>query len=164
MFRLSLLAFMSLWFSAASLAQEDAPPLSSTAAEALEQCLAQDDIETCTGAWVAPCSEDALTTVDILACYAPELAFWETRLSTALVELEQIYVELDQFDDATRALAPRLEIYQEQWEAWRAAKCGFEYDKFRGGSLGRITHVDCQLTETSTRVAELRALLEEAGL
>lgn len=164
MFRLSLLAFMSLWFSAASLAQEVAPLLSSTADETLEQCLAHDDVETCTGAWVAPCSEDALTTVDILACYAPELAFWETRLSAVLVDLEQLYVELDQFEDATRALAPRLEIYQEQWEAWRAAKCGFEYDKFRGGSLGRITHADCQLTETSQRIVELGELLDEAGL
>lgn len=164
MSRLSLLAVMSFWFSAASLAQGGALEPVESPDEVLEHCLVHSDVETCTGAWVAPCSEDALTTVEMLACYAPELAFWETQLSATMAELEQLYVELDQFDDGARALAPRLEIYQEQWEAWRAAKCGFEYDKFRGGSLGRITHADCQLTETSLRIFELRELLEKAGL
>ena len=163
MLRLFLLAVIGVWGIPGSLAQPD-EPISSDADAMLEQCLAGADVDTCAGIWVSQCSETAFTTVEILGCYQPEIEFWETYLSKALLELEQLYLEQDQFEDASRALAPRLSVYQKDWEAWRAAKCGFEYDKFRGGSLGRITHIDCQLTETAKRVEELQSMLEEAGL
>jgi len=100
----------------------------------------------------------------MLACLAPEIEFWETRLQATLDALRALYVEHDAYDDPVRALAPRLDAYQAQWVTWRDAKCGFEYDKFRGGSMGRITGADCRLYETARRSMELQDLIEEVGL
>lgn len=120
--------------------------------------------EACIGVSVAPCATDALTTVEMLSCLMPEIEAWESRLQTALDALRDLYAEQDADDDPARSLAPRLDTYQAQWRTWRDAKCGFDYDKFRGGSLGRITSADCRLDETARRVFELEDLIEEAGL
>ena len=162
MVRLFLFALIGLSINTSSLAQEEAPAIES-ADEMLERCLSNSNVEACSGVWVEHCLKDALTTVDILGCYAPELDFWEAQLSSELGELDQLFTEQDEFEEPIRALAPRLKTYQEQWLAWRATKCGFEYEKFRGGSMGRITHADCQLSETANRVAEIRSLREDAG-
>lgn len=119
--------------------------------------------EDCIGVSVAPCATDALTTVEMLSCLMPEIEVWESRLQTTLDALRDLYAEQDADDDPARALAPRLDAYQAQWRTWRDAKCGFEYDKFRGGSLGRITSADCRLDETARRVFELEDLIEDAG-
>lgn len=140
----------------------------STATKMVQSCLEQaahgEANETsCIGVSVSPCSADALTTVEMLSCLAPEASVWETRMSAALETLGAAYSEQDTFEEPARALAPRLRIYQDQWLIWRDAKCGFEHDKFRGGSLGRIASADCRLETTARRSLELEELAEEAA-
>lgn len=147
----------------------DAPITTASPAALVEDCLSEADQgmrarDTCIGVSVIPCSTDALTTVDMLGCLAPEAEVWETRLQTALDALRAVYFEQDAYEDPVRALAPRLDAYQAQWIIWRDAKCEFEYDKFRGGSMGRITRADCRLDETARRTLELEDLIAEAGL
>ena len=161
MARLSLLVLIGFWINTFSFAQQEAP---TAVDEVLEQCLANADVGSCAGVWVEQCLDDALTTVDVLNCYSTELSFWEARMSDHLAELEGLYAEQDMHEDASRALAPRLVVYQARWREWRAAKCAFEYDKFRGGSIGRITLADCQLGETAQRVEKIQSLREEAGV
>ena len=105
----------------------------------------------------------AVTTVDMLECYVSETEYWENRVTVTFAALSEVYRLQDEDDEPVRALLPRLENVQAQWRQWRDAKCGFEYDKFRGGSLGRVVSVDCRLQETAERVLELEDLLEEAN-
>lgn len=118
----------------------------------------------CIGASVAACTEDAMTTVDMLGCIEPELIAWEERLNDTYYELLGVYQDQDADDDPARAVAPRLEQVQSTWTEWRNAKCGLEYDKFRGGSMGRLTRANCYLEETALRSLDLQSLLEEARL
>lgn len=171
--RLLFLSALCMTSIGAALAQSDdiadAPITTPSPAAQVEVCLSEADQamrarDTCIGVSVIPCSTDALTTVDMLGCLAPETEVWETRVLTALEALRAVYAEQDAYEDPLRALAPRLDAYQANWIIWRDAKCGFEYDKFRGGSMGRITRVDCRLDETARRALELEGLIEEAGL
>lgn len=140
----------------------------STPAELVQSCLEQaalgdGDRTSCIGISVSPCTANALTTVEMLSCLTPEIAVWESRMNAGLKALDVTYAEQDEFEDPVRALGPRLLVYQEQWLAWRDAKCGFEHDTFRGGSLGRIAGADCRLELTAKRVLELEDLAEEAS-
>lgn len=168
-----LLISLAVWAAPIAVVQaQSIDPLAQAAgdplpARQLASCLEDADQgarESCIGISVAACTAEALTTVDMLGCLAPETEIWEARLSAAFDALRAVYVEQDGYDDPARALAPRLEAYQAQWTAWREAKCGFEYDKFRGGSMGRIASADCRLEETARRALELEDLIAEAGL
>lgn len=147
-----------------------APAIGEESAEApapeaiIDDCLGQPGVQredACIGVVAGACLVDALTTVEMLACFVPELEVWESRMMVAYEQLRVVYAEQDVDEDPVRALAPRLESVQTQWSAWRDAKCGFEYDQYRGGSLGRITHADCRLTETAQRALDLEASLSE---
>lgn len=150
-------------------AQEAAGAVETSSPEqAMEACLGSAEMElqsseTCIGTLVSACLSSAITTVDMLECYAPETEYWEGRMAVTFAGLSEAYQSQDQEDDPLRALVPRLEAVQAQWEVWRDANCGFEYDKFRGGSLGRVVSADCHLQETAERTLELEDLLEEAA-
>jgi uncharacterized protein YecT (DUF1311 family) len=170
-----LLALLALWTSAIGTVHaqpsdpSDASNTSPSPAILLETCLnnaanGERPREACIGISLEQCTSDALTTVDMLGCLAPETEVWEARLDIAFAALRAVYVEQDADEDPARALAPRLDVYQSQWSMWRDARCGFEYDKFRGGSLGRITSADCRLVEAARRALELEDLIEERGL
>ncbi len=140
---------------------------STSATDAIAECLKDsqsqnENQERCIGITVQACSQVAVSTVDILGCLQPEIDAWDTRLQSTYAQLVLVYSEQDAHEDPIRALAPRLEVVQEQWRVWRGAKCGFAYDMFRGGSLGRITAANCQLEETALRTLELDVLLAEA--
>lgn len=142
------------------LAEPDAPEVM------IEDCLSQpgpglEREVACIGVMTGACLVDAITTVEMLGCYAPETDVWETRMMTAYEQLRAAYAEQDADEDPVRALAPRLESVQAQWSAWRDAKCGFQYDQYRGGSLGRIALADCRLSETAQRALDLEALLSD---
>lgn len=131
-------------------------------AECLDSALAEiRSSDSCIGTLTSACLSSAITTVDMIDCYGPETEFWETRMMSAYAELSEAYHRQDEEDDPIRALVPRLEHVQTQWAHWRDAKCGFENDKFRGGSLGRVVSTDCRLQETAERALELEELLEE---
>lgn len=168
-----LLILLGIWAAPIGAAQaQSIDPLDQAAgdpspASQVASCLedaGQGARETCIGTSVATCTAEALTTVDMLGCLAPETEIWEARLAAAFGALRAVYVEQDGYADPARALAPRLDAYQAQWTTWREARCGFEYDKFRGGSMGRIVSADCRLHETARRALELEDLIEEAGL
>ena len=139
-----------------------------TPAQMVEGCLTdaeQNDRDPglCIGVSVRDCAENVLSTVDTIACIQPEFSVWNSRMDEAYQALSNVYAEQDAEDDPIRALAPRLDMLQRQWISWRDAKCGFEYDKYRGGSMGRVTSADCHLHETALRVLELATMLEEAS-
>ena len=120
--------------------------------------------DNCIGTYTGACVSTAFTTADMVGCVSSEAEVWEARMSAAYEVLLDVYGEQDADEDKIWALAPRLETLQDQWADWRAAKCGFAYAKFRGGSMGRITGANCHLDETANRVFELEILLEEARL
>ena len=134
----------------------------------LETCLSDAEQgetreESCIGVSVAACLEEAFSTVDMLACIDPELTYWDDRLNDTYRSLYAEYAEQDTADDFSPiVLAPTLREVQRVWITWRDAKCSLEYDKYRGGSMGRITGADCHLQETAERALELEYLLEEA--
>lgn len=134
----------------------------------LDTCLADvatggSTEESCIGVSVYACLNDALTTADMLACIEPELAYWDARLNESYRTLYAVYSEQDTADGFSPIkLAPRLRDVQRVWIDWRDAKCGLAYDKYRGGTMGRITGADCHLQETAERALELEELLEEA--
>lgn len=145
---------------------EETPEKSATPEAIVDHCLNQSAPgqareAACIGVVAGACLVDAITTVEMLGCFAPELEVWESRMTVAYDQLRLLYTEQDADEDPVRALAPRLESVQEQWSVWRDAKCGFEYDQYRGGSLGRIAHADCRLSETALRALDLEALLSE---
>lgn len=168
---MSITCSLSLLGIGAALAQ-DTPSLMSeldTPKALVEDCLARADAgevtpESCIGTYANICAFTAFSTVDMLGCMSSETEIWEARLAKRFVALLEVYTLQDMDEDPIWALAPRLENTQAQWLAWRDAKCGFEYDKFRGGSMGRIMGADCRLDETAKRVFELEMLLEEAAL
>ncbi|MEL6861844.1 MAG: lysozyme inhibitor LprI family protein [Pseudomonadota bacterium] len=135
----------------------------------VEDCLARAETgevtqDSCIGTYANICAFTAFSTVDMLGCMSSEADVWEVRLAERYEALLEVYAAQDAFEDPIWALAPRLENAQAQWRDWRDAKCGFEYDKFRGGSMGRITGANCRLDETAKRALELETLLEEAQL
>ena len=155
--------------SAMGHAAPDHVPAQSASESASMACLSQADEGvvgggSCIGRLVAPCSEAAVTTSAQLACIAPEQDIWDHRLEAAYAKLMRAYESADADYEPIRRLAPLLRNTQQSWRAWRDAKCGFEYSKFRGGSLGRIASAYCHLEETANRSLELQALLSETSL
>ena len=136
----------------------------------LETCLAdvatsERTEESCIGVSVYACLDGAVSTADMLGCIGPELAYWDERLNQSYRALYSTYTEQDTADGFSPILlAPTLREVQRVWITWRDAKCGLEHDKFRGGTMGRITGADCHLQETAERALELEDLLEEARL
>lgn len=124
------------------------------------------DREGCIGIIAVPCLEDAVSTFDQVSCVGQETEFWDTRLNLKYNELRGAYMQQDRDDpDSYIQMAPLLKSTQLQWIKWRDAKCkGFERNRFRGGTLGRVTGADCLMTMTATRVFELEDLLAEARM
>ncbi len=155
---------------ASSALSQDTPSLLSeldTPKALVEDCLTRAEAgegtqESCVGTYANICAFMAFSTVDMIGCMSSEAEVWEAQLAQRFEALLGVYTQQDAEEDPIWALAPRLENTQAQWLEWRNAKCGFEYDKFRGGSMGRITGADCHLDETAKRVFELETLLEEA--
>lgn len=145
----------------------DGNPLSPETA--LEGCLYQAMLgrgteEDCIGIMYEYCPENAGTTVEMLGCIEPEIQFWDQKLNSAYGDLINVYEEQDSDFEDVRALAPRLRNVQLQWIDWRDAKCGFAYDQYRGGTIGRLTNANCRLEETAKRALEIQDLLVEARM
>jgi uncharacterized protein YecT (DUF1311 family) len=167
--RCLLIAGLTTTLLTANADQEPENEMTSPHLEVLEVCLSDvgDTAATdqnCIGVSVYSCLEGAFTTVDMLSCIEPERAYWDDRLNRAYRSLYAVYTQQDTEDGFSPVkLAPRLRDVQRVWITWRDAKCGLAYDKFRGGSMGRITGADCHLQETAERALELEDLLEEAS-
>ena len=153
------------WLGAVAQLSSEAEPTSPAIGveQSIDACLASAQEETsCIGVTISACTANAYTTVDMLGCISPELEVWDQRLNSTYQALIALYAEQDIEESPTRALAPRIRFVQQEWIKWRDAKCGFENDKFRGGTMGRITGMDCHLQETAERALELNDLLREA--
>lgn len=138
-------------------------------ATAMEGCLYQAEFgrgtqEGCIGIMYEYCPENAGSTVDMLGCIEPEIQFWDQKLNSVYGDLINVYEDQDSDFDEVRALAPRLRNVQLEWVEWRDAKCGFAYDQYRGGTIGRLTGANCQLEETAKRALEIQDLLAEARM
>ncbi len=154
-----------------------AQDVSDEAADSFEQtsdmagCLHQAEMQGnprdgCVGIISSPCLQDAMTTVDMIACVSEETEFWDARLNETYKILRTVYIEQDGYEpDSYLQLAPLLKTTQLAWIEWRDAKCKvFEMNRFRGGTLGRVTAADCLMTMTAERVFELEDLLAEARM
>ena len=122
--------------------------------------------EGCVGVIATPCLQDAVSTNDMVSCTARETDFWDARLNVKYNELRGAYMQQDRDEpDGYIQMAPLLKSTQLQWIQWRDAKCkGFEFNRFRGGTLGRVTGADCLMEMTAERVFELEDLLAEAAM
>lgn len=144
-------------------------PLTLGPESAMEACMHQASIGTkseqaCIGVMIDHCPENIGTTVDILGCIEPELRYWDARLNAVYDDLIAAYEAQDAFMDDDRPITGLMRTTQLHWISWRDAKCGFEYQKYRGGTMGRISGAYCQMEETARRVFELQDLLAEAAM
>jgi uncharacterized protein YecT (DUF1311 family) len=120
----------------------------------------------CVGLIAEPCLEGAVSTSDMVVCMAKETDFWDERLNLKYNELRDVYAQQDSDEpEGAIQLASVLKSTQVKWIHWRDAKCmGFERNRYRGGSLGRVTGSDCLMEMTAERVFELEELLAEARM
>ncbi len=161
--------FLGLMFSFSAQAQESGVP-GDTGTYPNETdmigCLYQADLGTgtpegCIGVISNPCFADAVSTVEMIACVEPEYQFWDGRLNETYQEVRGVLAEQDMANDDNYVLKTRLQSVQKTWISWRDSKCGFEYDRFRGGTIGRTISASCRMEETAKRVFELEDLLAE---
>lgn len=136
---------------------------------ALQVCLLEAELgsgaeKECIGMIIDHCPDNSGTTADMLDCIASEMAFWDDRLNSVYGELIAAYEALDKDMDDGRTVAALIRSTQRQWMTWRDAKCGFEYEKYRGGTMGRLAGAFCQMEETANRTFELQDLLAEAPI
>ena len=97
-------------------------------------------------------------------CSKSEVKFWDGQLNRNYKALMKIYAEGDALldEDSYYLLAPKLRDAQRAWLAYRQANCvNFERNRFRGGTLGRLTAAWCFTNMTADRAQELADLLDE---
>ncbi|MBF9032211.1 DUF1311 domain-containing protein [Rhodobacterales bacterium HKCCE3408] len=157
---------LALFMLLAAPASAQEPPYSDAPVEA---CLASDaEPATCIGAAAASCRA-ALpneTTLDIIACNAGEVDFWQGRIDTVYAELQAAAAEFDaQYagTDAGNGLivpatVPMLTEMQALWRAYRDRVCNFEVAPFLGGTIRGPIAGSCRLQVNATRALELERL------
>lgn len=112
------------------------------------------------------CPENLGSTQDMFECSDAGLRFWDSRLNANYRELMGVYRAEDALDsESPYQLAPLLRDAQRAWIAYRDANCkGFERNRFRGGTLGRLTSISCMTSMTADRAEELSDLLAETRM
>jgi uncharacterized protein YecT (DUF1311 family) len=104
------------------------------------------------------------TTTDMVNCGGAEFDYWDRRLNTAYKKLMSALKSDDELMGDQGAL-PGLRLSetvrkaQRSWIRYRDDSCAVERDRFRGGTLGRITGINCMALETARRSVELERLL-----
>ena len=124
-------------------------------------------VPACYGLIARNCPENLITTADMVGCKEVELKFWDARLTSAY----QLLLERLEHDDEQNGdyslypvnLAANAARTQTMWLAYRDSMCGYEYSRFRGGTLGRVTGAACQARMTAERFAEVKRMLDEAS-
>jgi len=138
---------------------------------ATEQCLNGEGPQAakapeCRDIIFAACPGNAGTTVDMMMCSDSELRFWDGRLNAAYKDLRALYkAEDDLAPDSPYQLAVLLRDAQRAWIGFRDAECkGLERNRYRGGSMGRLTSMGCLVDMTADRAQALENSLGEARM
>lgn len=165
------LAMLGLAFVAQAQEAEVQPEWELQAYVTTEMCLrgegpAADRAPTCQGIIYQACPGNAGSTTDMVLCTASETRFWDGQLNANYRELMAVYSAEDALEpDSPYQLAPMLRDAQRAWIAYRDASCkGFERNRFRGGSMGRLTAAACIDDMTAKRALELADLLAETRM
>lgn len=97
------------------------------------------------------CMDQALTTMDMVKCS-------EKRYHQAITLLDKRYDALEaSLDEEGRG---KLKTAQIAWLMYRDAQCGFEADRFRGGTLANVIALECMVKMTQNREDTLKKLHE----
>lgn len=166
------LAVLGLAFGARAQEAEVQPEWELQAFVATEMCLRGEGPEAdrspdCRGIIYEACPNNAGSTTDMVLCTASETRFWDGQLNANYRALMSVYRAGDEVEgeDSPYKLAQLLQDAQRAWIAYRDASCkGFERNRFRGGSLGRLTAAACIEDMTAKRAQELEDLLEQARM
>lgn len=135
---------------------EDAYPESPKDAEVLRGCMENEaDDRSCINLIVDACADDDSPMNELRDCTGRETAAWDVILNEAYRSVRGTLREQDSesLDDLT--LASDMREAQRKWIAWRDAKCGMEYQRFRTGTLGRDFYASCMQSMTAERAIEL---------
>ncbi|MEO1642464.1 MAG: lysozyme inhibitor LprI family protein [Pseudomonadota bacterium] len=166
------LTALALSFGAQAQEAEIQPDWELQAFVTTEMCLNGEGAEAdrapaCRGIIYEACPGNAGSTQDMVECSASELKFWDGQLNANYRALMAAYAEEDAFegDDSPYKLVPLLRDAQRAWIGYRDAKCeGFERNRFRGGTMGRLTAASCLSGMTADRAQELADLLAETRM
>ena len=106
----------------------------------------------CIGAASQRCQQEpgGDTTLGIVECVMGEHAAWDAALNREYKAARAAF----QGDPA----ADSLLAAQRAWIAWRDAECGFQYDRYGGGSMRSIAAANCRMSMTAMRTLDLKAL------
>ena len=87
---------------------------------------------------------DALTTLDMNACYGAQLERSEARL-------ERYFVAALERVSADDSLTLLLRSTQEGWQAYRGGECGAVHESFEDGSIRTVMYLGCAIALTDER-------------
>lgn len=110
----------------------------------------------CVGIVSQPCLDkpENQSTHGMAGCVRREERIWDSLLN-------------DWYTMAREALSKpvrgELRKVQRAWITWRDAKCGFERDRFEGGTMGIPIAANCMMETTARRALELRGLVDDLG-
>ncbi|MGJ8529576.1 lysozyme inhibitor LprI family protein [Maritalea sp.] len=107
----------------------------------------------CIGAASRVCMEapGGDTTVGIMQCTLRENAWWDSYLNFLYQDLKA-NLSTEQFASLRNA--------QRAWITYRDAKCGFEYEYWKEGTIRTTFHSSCLLDATATRAIDLAGYLD----
>lgn len=107
----------------------------------------------CIGAASRVCMEapGGDTTVGMMECTLRENAWWDNYLNFLYQDLKA-NLTTDQFTSLRDA--------QRAWITYRDAKCGFEYEYWKEGTIRSTFHSSCLLDATATRAIDLGGYLD----
>lgn len=122
----------------------------------------------CIGLPLPKCPGMEGTTSDMVACNAMEYDYWDERLNLAYEDLLKAVRKEDEerVDDGPYpvVLADSVQQAQRAWLAFRQYQCEYEYNLFRGGTMGRITGSSCMRVLTAKRAIELEQMMANHDL
>lgn len=100
------------------------------------------------------CLATATTDSAIRTCVKLDLDLEDARLNTMYKAV------VAKSDPEGKAILKKAQL---AWIAYRDANCAWSEDKFRGGTLGLLENIGCQLSMTKTRADELAEWLALTG-
>jgi uncharacterized protein YecT (DUF1311 family) len=118
----------------------------------------------CVGLIRQGCPEPITTTVQMTLCQQAEAGYWTERMTQAQERLlERLQLEdREMADDGVIRVELALIAgdVQAQWETYRDARCGYDHARFRGGSLGRVSHLACRAEMAAHRALDIERMLD----
>lgn len=106
------------------------------------------DMHDCIGIISNPCMEfpDGSSTIGMSSCNRRETKWWDIWLNSNYTQLKNAMNPQD---------FAQLRDMQRKWIAYKDAKCKFEYDSWKGGSIATIIAAECFLKTTADQAITL---------